>query len=77
MNETAIDYAPMPLPKSRRLIADEGHGRALLTTIRLLLQSDVRKRIPIMRRMLRTHGRWLRAIAFVVQKPIAAEATPK
>lgn len=75
MNETAIDYAPMPLLKSRRLIADEGLGRPLLITIRLLLQSDARKRIPIIRRMFRTHGPWLRAIAVVAENPVADEAT--
>jgi hypothetical protein len=64
-----VDFAPMHLLEPRRLIADEGLGRALLFAARVLLQPDARKRILTMRRMFRKHGQWLRAIAIVAEKP--------
>ncbi|CAH1661397.1 class I SAM-dependent methyltransferase [Chelatococcus asaccharovorans] len=72
-----VDNAPMHLLEPRRLIADEGLGRALLFATRVLLQPDARKRVLTMRRIFRTHGRWLRAIAIVAEKPMSGEATPQ
>jgi hypothetical protein len=71
-----IDFAPMHLLEPRRLIADEGLGRALLFATRVLFRPDARKRVLTMRRMFHKHAQWLRAIAIVAEKPATGAADP-
>lgn len=70
-----VEFAPMHLLEPRRLIADEGLGRALLFVGRVLTQPEARRRVLTMRRMFRKHGRWMRAIAIIAEKPAAGGAS--
>lgn len=70
-----VEFAPMHLLEPRRLIADEGLGRALLFAARVLTQPEARKRVLTMRRMFRKHSQWMRAIAIVAEKPAAGGAS--
>lgn len=61
--------APMHLLEPRRLIRDEGLGRALRFAFNLLRKPEARKRVLSMRRMFRKHRKHLAAVTFVAVRP--------
>jgi ubiquinone/menaquinone biosynthesis C-methylase UbiE len=61
--------APMHLLEPRRVIQDEGLGRALRFAFNVLRRPEARKRVLSMRKMFRKHRRHLAAVAFVAVKP--------
>lgn len=64
--------APMHLLEPRRLIQDEGFGRAVRFVLNVVRSPEARRRIWSMRRMFRKHRKHLAAISIVAVKPSAA-----
>ena len=64
--------APMHLLEPRRLVQDEGLGRAVRFVFSVLRSPEARRRIWSMRRMFRKHRRHLAAISIIAAKPEAA-----
>jgi ubiquinone/menaquinone biosynthesis C-methylase UbiE len=64
--------APMHLLEPRRLIQDEGFGRAVRFVFNVVRNAEARRRIWSMRRMFRKHRKHLAAISIVAVKPSAA-----
>ena len=61
----SVRYAPMALLQPRRLVADEGLGRALRFVVNVLRDADGRRRVLDMRATFRRYRRNLAAIAIV------------
>lgn len=61
--------APMHLLKTRRLIQDEGPGRALRFAFNVLCNPDARRRVLAMHRMFSKHARHLAAVTIIAIKP--------
>ena len=66
---TAVRMAPMHLLEPRRLIQDEGLGRALKIAFNILRDPVARRRIWAMRRTFRQHREHLGAISLVATRP--------
>jgi len=60
--------APMHLLEPRRLVADEGLGRSLVFTYRMLRQPAARRRIKTMRGVFRAHDANLAGVAVVAHR---------
>ena len=67
--DVKVEYAPMHLLEARRMIADEGLGRAVMIAGRILLNPDARSRVLDMRRTFRKFGQSMQAIAITARKP--------
>lgn len=63
-----VATAPMALLQPRRLVSDEGLGRALRFVYNLVTHRDARRRVLEMRRTFRTHRESLVAVAVVARK---------
>ena len=61
----SVRYAPMALLQPRRLVADEGLGRALRFVVNVLRDADGRRRVLDMRATFRRYRKNLAAIAIV------------
>lgn len=70
-SEKIVDMA---LLRPRRLIADEGIGRAVKIGFNIVRNADARRRVAAMRKIFNTHRDQLGAVALVATKPVAATA---
>lgn len=68
LSDIRVEFAPMHLLEPRRLIADEGLGRAILIVARIALDGEARQRVLAMRNVFRRNARNLKAIAIVAAK---------
>jgi SAM-dependent methyltransferase len=65
---TAIHEAPMHLLEPRRMVQDEGLGRALAIAARMALMPKARHRVMQMRSVFRSLGDSLRAVSMIAEK---------
>lgn len=66
-----VDYAPMHLLEPRRVVADEGLGRAAMIALKLLSNSEARARVLSMKRTFNRYEDQMKAIAIVATKPVS------
>jgi SAM-dependent methyltransferase len=65
---TTVHEAPMHLLEPRRVVQDEGLGRALAIAGRMLLMREARRRVMMMRSVFRSLGDSLRAVSMIAEK---------
>lgn len=63
-----VEQAPMHLLEPRRVIRDEGLGRALMIAVRAAANPTARRRVLAMRRVFRDHAENLAAVSIVAVK---------
>jgi len=63
-----VATSPMALLEFKRLLQDEGLGRTLKIMFKVMLHSEVRKRVLHIRAMFRRHAKDIEAVAIIAQK---------